>query len=92
MVGSHDRRVDHLHGGGRPAPCAQGPQHQLEDAGLRPAAELPVDGVPFAEILVQIPPRRPGSGHPKYPVENLPVIRGRPTALATRRHHERREK
>ena len=89
MVGPHDRRIDHLHSGGRPALFVQGLEHQLEDAGHRPAAELPVDRVPVAEMLMQIPPGRPGPRNPEYPVENLPVILGRPTALAPARHRER---
>lgn len=92
MMGPYDRRVDHLHGGGRPALFAQGLEHQLEDADLRPTAELLVDRVPLIEMLVQIPPGRAGPGDPEYPVENLPVIFGRPPTLAARRHYERLEK
>ena len=82
MMGAHDRRIDHLHDGGRPALLVQRVEHQFEQAGFRPAAELLVDGVPLAEIVVQIAPRRTGPRDPEDAVENLPVILRRPPALA----------
>lgn len=92
MVGPHDRRINHLHRSRRPILLTQGTEHQLEDAGLRPTTELLVDRVPIAEILVQIPPRRSGSSDPEYPVENPPVILGRPSALAACRYDKRLKK
>lgn len=92
MVGAHDRRVDHLHASRRAAALVEGFQHQLPDPGERPAPELLVDGVPLAEMLVQIAPRRAGPGDPEHPVEHQPVVLRRAPALAARRDHERREK
>ena len=92
MMGAHDRRVDHLHGGRRTVRLGQGFEHQLEQAALRPAAELPVDRVPLAEMPVQIAPRHAGARDPEDAVENPPVILRRPPALAAPRDHQRFEK
>ena len=92
MMGAHDGGIDHLHDGGRAALLVQRVEHQFEQPGLRPAAELLVDGVPLAEILVQIAPRRPGPRDPEDAVEYPPVILGRPPALATPRDHQGFEK
>ena len=91
MMGAHDRRVDHLHGGRRTVRLGQGFEHQLEQAALRPAAELPVDRVPLAEMPVQIAPRHAGARDPEDAVENPPVILRRPPALAAPRDHQRFE-
>ena len=92
MMGAHDRRVDHLHGRGRPAFFVQGVDHQFEQAGFRPTAELLVDRVPRAEMLVEIAPRRTGPRDPEDAVENLPVILRRPPTLAAPYDNQRFEK
>ena len=92
MMGAHDRRVDHLHDRGRPALFVQGVEHQFEQAGFRPAAELLVDRVPHAEMLVEIAPRSPGRRDPEDAVENLPMILRRPPALAAPCDHKGLEK
>ena len=92
MVRPNHRAVDHLHAVQRSAAVVQRLQHQLPDAGQRPAPELPVDRRPFAETIVQIAPRRTGSRDPEHPVKHAPMIRRRASALVSRRNHERREK
>lgn len=92
MMGAHDRRVDHLHGSRRAAFLVERIEHQFEQAGFRPAPELPVDRVPLAEMLVQIAPGRPGPRDPEDAVEYLPMILRRPTALAAPCDHQGFEK
>ena len=92
MMGAHDRRVDHLYDHRRPTVFAQGVEHQFEEAGFRPAAELLVDRVPHAEMLVEIAPRSPGPRDPEDAVENLAVILRRPSAFDAPYNHDGFEK
>ncbi len=102
MMRPHDGRIDHLHAARRTralgiAALVQGLQHQCVCVCVpyprqRPAPELPVHRRPFAEILVQVAPRRARPRDPEHPVQNKPVIFRRPTALAAPGNHERREK
>ena len=92
MMGAHDRRVDHLYDHRRPALLVERIEHQFEEAGFRPAAELLVDGVPLAEMLVEIAPRRAGPRDPEDAIENLPVILRRSPALAALCDHQGLEK
>lgn len=97
MMRPHNGRIDHLHAARRTralgiAALVQGLQHQLPYPRQRPAPELPVHRRPFAEILVQVAPRRARPRDPEHPVQNKPVIFRRSTALAAPGNHERREK
>ena len=44
-------------------------EYPLEDAGIRPAAEAAVYGVPLPEPFRQVPPGCPGSEHPDHALQ-----------------------
>ena len=75
---AHDCRVDHLQRriGNRDA--AKRLQDGVPNPGLRPAAELPPDGVPIAELRRQVTPRRASAHDPEDRVEDLAMV-ARPT-------------
>jgi hypothetical protein len=67
-------RVDHLDALANALRLVQGFQKELPQSSERPAPELPIDRRPFAEMLVQIPPLRPGAGDPENSIEHKPMI------------------
>jgi len=62
------RAVDHLKTGVAATTVVERCEHELPQAGQRPAPELAVNGRPFAEMLVQIAPRDTGPRNPKYAI------------------------
>ena len=60
-----DGAVDHLQARVAAAAVIEGIQDQLPKSRKRPAPELPVDRRPFAKIIGQVAPRRPGTGNPR---------------------------
>lgn len=78
-----DRAVDHLQHVRVATTVGKGAQHRVEAPQQRPAAELPPHRVPLAEIHRQIPPSRPGPGHPEYAFQHSPMrVAGRPVEQA----------
>src|SRR6476659_9657868 len=57
-------------------------QHHIPDATVSPAAELPKNRIPVAELLRQIAPRRAGPHQPKRRVHHTAMV-ARRTASAT---------
>jgi len=82
MMRTHDGRINHLQCRIGQAAARERLQHHIPDATVSPAAELPKDRIPVAELLRQIAPRRAGSHQPKYPVEHTAmVVRRTATAM-----------
>jgi hypothetical protein len=82
MMRTHDGRINHLQCRIDQAAARERLQHHIPDATVSPAAELPKDRIPVAELLRQIAPRRAGSHQPKHPVEHTAmVVRRTATAM-----------
>src|SRR5579863_1109112 len=74
MMRPDDRRVDHLQGRIGYFARPERLQDRVPDAASRPAAELPPDGVPVAQLPRQIAPWRASAHDPEHRVENLTMI------------------
>lgn len=79
---THDGRINHLQCRVGQAAAGERLQHHIPDATVSPAAELPKNRIPVAELLRQIPPRRAGPHQPKRRVHHTAMV-ARRTASAT---------
>src|SRR5205823_1485621 len=66
-------------------------QQQVPYPGLAPAAELPPDRIPIAELRRQVAPRRTGAADPEYPVQFAAVVLWWAPATRGGRGQKRRE-
>jgi hypothetical protein len=82
-----DGGVDHLHRVWRRSAIGDGFEKHVPHARNRPPEKLAIDRAPFAKLLWQIAPRRPGPGDPENPVEDIPVVLGRSSPLTSRDQH-----
>jgi hypothetical protein len=82
MMRTHDGRINHLQCRVGQAAAGERLQHHIPDATVSPAAELPKNRIPVAELLRQIPPRRAGPHQPKRRVHHTAMV-ARRTASAT---------
>ena len=53
----------------------QGFKQPGQDPALHPAAETPAPGIPFAEVWVQIPPRRASAGNPEDAFHRFTIVK-----------------
>jgi hypothetical protein len=83
--------VEHLQHVERAATIRQRLQQQVPYAGFTPAAELPPDRIPIAELRRQIAPRRAGAADPEDPVQFAAVVLGWASATCGGHGQERRE-
>jgi len=79
---THDGRINHLQCRVGQAAAGERLQHHIPDATVSPAAELPKNRIPVAELLRQIAPRRAGPHQPKRRVHHTAMV-ARRTASAT---------
>ncbi len=79
---THDGRINHLQCRVGQAAAGERLQHHIPDATVSPAAELPKNRIPAAELLRQIAPRRAGPHQPKRRVHHTAMV-ARRTASAT---------
>jgi hypothetical protein len=82
MMRTHNGRIHHLQCRIGQAAAGESVQDHIPDATVSPAAELPKDRIPVAELLRQITPRRAGSHQPKHRVQHTAMVTRR-TASAT---------
>lgn len=82
MMRTHDGRINHLQCRVGQAAAGERLQHHIPDATVSPAAELPKNRIPVAELLRQIAPRRAGPHQPKRRVHHTAMV-ARRTASAT---------
>ena len=74
MVRSDDGAVDHLNLIRQRTAVVQRVKDHLPEAGERPAPELAIDRAPFAELFLQVPPRRTGTGDSEHAIQNTAMI------------------
>ena len=80
--------VDHLDALLDALRLIEGLEKKLPQPCKRPAAELPVDRRPFAEMLVQITPLGTSAGEPEYAIQNKTMILRASSAARTALDHE----
>ena len=66
--------IYHLQAGVAAPAVVESFQHQLPQAGQRPAPELPVDRRPFTKVLVQIAPSNARPGNLENLIQNKTVV------------------
>ena len=82
------RAVDHLQTGIAAAAVVKRFQHQLPQAGQRPASELAVNRRPFAKMFVQVAPGNARPPDPENPIKNKPMVPRTTPAARTALDHE----
>ena len=80
--------VDHLDALLDALRLIEGLEKKLPQPCKRPAAELPVDRRPFAEMLVQITPLGTSAGEPEYAIQNKTMILRASSAMRTTNRDE----
>src|SRR6185437_16029775 len=73
---SDDGAIDRLQHVQCAAAVSQRLKQQVPDDSLAPATELLPHGVPFAERLRQVAPRRSGPADPEYAVQSIAMVFG----------------
>ena len=81
--------IDHLQAGVAAPAVVESFQHQLPQAGQRPAPELPVDRRPFTKVLVQIAPSNARPGNLENLIQNKAVVPPAPATTGTVLDYER---
>lgn len=71
---THDGRINHLQCRVGQAAAGERLQHHIPDATVSPAAELPKNRIPVAELLRQIAPRRAGPCDPQDRLDKQPIV------------------
>ena len=83
------RAVDHLQTGIAAAAVVKRFQHQLPQAGQRPASELAVNRRPFAKMFVQVAPGNARPRDPENPIKNKAMVPRAASAASTALNHKR---
>ena len=83
--------VDHLQHIELAAAIRQRLQQQVPDTGFTPAAKLPPNRIPVAQLRRQVAPRRTGPQDPEYPVQGAAMILRWASASGGWSGQERRE-
>jgi hypothetical protein len=89
MMCSDYSAIDHVGGGVSLHQTGKRFEHCVEHAGLNPSSVAAKNAVPFAILVWQVPPLRPGPRHPHHAFIVKPVILRRAAAPASLRGQQR---